>query len=79
MDSVYPLVVHDERASYEIPTDKLAEWFRPAFARTYFAAQGLTFERVRLWEDQSPFFTRRHLITGLSRCTTAAMVDFGRY
>ena len=71
--------LHDERGTYEIQIDKLTEFFRPSFARTYFAAQGLTFERVRLWGYTSPFFTHAHLITGLSRCTTADAVDFGHY
>ena len=80
VDSVDMLVqMHDERGVYEIPLEKMTELFRLSFARTYFAAQGLTFERVRLWDDSNPFFTRQHLITGLSRCTTASSVDFGHY
>ena len=73
------VTLSDERGAHDVPIEKLTEFFRPSFARTYFAAQGLTFKRVRLWGYTSPFFTHAHLITGLSRCTTADAVDFGHY
>ena len=71
--------VKDERGEYVFQLAEIAEFFRLSYARTYHASQGLTFDRVRLWDVESPYFTRSHLITGLSRCTSAAAVDFGVY
>ena len=73
------VVVKDERGEYPFALEDVSEYFRLSFARTYYAAQGLTFERVRLWDVDHQYFTRSHLITGLSRCTSAAAVDFGTY
>ena len=61
------------------PLSRLADWFRLPFARTYHSAQGLGFDRVRLWDTEAEYFTLEHLVTGLSRCTQAATVDFGTY
>ena len=73
------VIVKDERGEYPFALEDVSEYFRLSFARTYYAAQGLTFERVRLWDVDHQYFTRSHLITGLSRCTSAAAVDFGSY
>ena len=49
---------------------------RLAYALTYASCQGLTLEgRVRLWDTDSPHFTRRHLFVALSRATGAEYVD----
>jgi len=68
----------DKRIKIE-PLSRLADWFRLPFARTYHSAQSLGFPRVRLWDTESQYFTLAHLITGLSRCTDSAAVDFGSY
>jgi hypothetical protein len=65
----------DERHRFALP--RVAELFRLPFARTYHSAQGLGFDRVRLWDCESRFFTKEHLVTGLSRCRSSAALDFG--
>ena len=54
---------------------KVASLFRLSFARTYHAAQGLEWPRVRLWDTESIFFTKQHLIVGLSRCLDSRKLD----
>ena len=61
------------------PLSKVADWFRLPWARTYHSAQSLGFDRVRLWDTESTYFTMPHLITGMSRCTNSAALDFGCY
>jgi hypothetical protein len=57
---------------------RVVELFRSTLARTYHAAQGLTFDcRVRLWDTRIPKFSREHLIVGMSRCTRSELLDFG--
>ena len=55
----------------------MAELFRLPYARTYHSAQGLGFDRVRLWDCESKFFTAEHLVTGMSRCRHSHALDFG--
>ena len=77
--SVDPPVVRDGSADVELQSvEDFLHLFRLAFARTYHAAQGLTFDRVRLWDVTSPYFSKSYLYVGLSRCRTAAGVDFGK-
>ena len=45
---------------------------RLTYALTYASCQGLTLDgRVRLWDTQSPNFTKRHLFVAMSRATSA--------
>ena len=53
----------------------LVVWLRLSFAITYYAAQGLGFDRIRLWDCDSGLMSRAALITGLSRCRSASGVD----
>lgn len=64
---------------YGIATERVADELRLPFARTYYAAQGLTFDRVRLWDVNHPYVGPKHLYVGLSRGRTAQGVDFGSY
>ena len=54
---------------------KVASMFRLSFARTFHAAQGLEWPRVRLWDTESLFFTKQHLVVGLSRCLDSSNLD----
>ena len=54
---------------------KVASMFRLSFARTFHAAQGLEWPRVRLWDTESIFFTKQHLVVGLSRCLDSSNLD----
>jgi hypothetical protein len=80
----YTVVEHDARrvlfvdkagGEHVLETGKVAEVMRLSFARTYHSAQGLEWDRVRLHDCDSKFFSRAHLIVGLSRCTSAGGVD----
>lgn len=64
-------------AEVKLNPQQVCEFFRPSFCRTYHSAQGLGFQRVRLWGYRSPHFSLKHLVTGLSRCYAYASVDFG--
>jgi hypothetical protein len=59
------------------PLTRVAEMFRPSFARTYHSAQGLGFDRVRLWDTEAQHYSLAHLITGMSRCCKSSGLDFG--
>ena len=59
------------------PLSKVAELFRLPYARTYHSAQGLGFDRVRLWDCESKYFSAEHLVTGMSRCRHSHALDFG--
>ena len=49
---------------------------RLSHAMTYHASQGSTLEgRMRLFDVDHPRYTLRHLYVGLSRSTSAALVD----
>jgi hypothetical protein len=50
--------------------------FRLSFARTYHAAQGLEWPRVRLWDTERFCFVRAHLVVGMSRCLDGSALDF---
>ena len=43
---------------------RVAELFRLPYARTYHAAQGLEWPRVRLWCWSAPMFSLSHLLVG---------------
>jgi hypothetical protein len=34
---------------------------------------------VRLWDTEARYFTKEHLITGMSRCRHSAGLDFGHF
>jgi hypothetical protein len=55
----------------------VAELFRLPYARTYHSAQGLGFDRVRLWDCESKYFSAEHLVIGMSRCRRSDALDFG--
>ena len=49
---------------------------RLSHAMTYHSSQGSTLKgRIRLWDADHPRFTRRHLYVGISRATSAALVE----
>jgi hypothetical protein len=54
---------------------KVASIFRLSYARTYHAAQGLEWPRVRLWGWTAPLFSIQHLLVGMSR--SRSQLDFG--
>jgi hypothetical protein len=59
------------------PLSRVAEMFRPPFARTYHSSQGLGFDRVRLWDTEAQHYSLAHLVTGMSRCRNSSALDFG--
>jgi hypothetical protein len=59
------------------PHARVVERFRPSFAMTYHASQGLGFDRVRLWDCESQCYCLQKLFTGMSRCTRSDGLDFG--
>ena len=59
------------------PLSRVAELFRAPWARTYHSAQGLGFDRVRLWDTSAMHFSASHLIVGMSRCRRSEALDFG--
>ena len=61
-----------------LPHATVASIFRLPYARTYHAAQGMEWDRVRLWGCSEPTFTLEHLMVGLSRCRSSTTLDFGR-
>ena len=63
----------DGRRIERLPLKKVAVMLN--FARTYHAAQGLEFDRVRLWGWSAPMFSLSHLLVGISR--SRAQLDFG--
>jgi hypothetical protein len=54
---------------------RVATMFRLSFARTFHAAQGMEWPRVRLWDCDSMFLTKQHLVVGLSRCLDSSCLD----
>jgi ATP-dependent exoDNAse (exonuclease V) alpha subunit len=67
-------------ASHKVgPLSRVAELFRLPFARTYHSSQGLGFDRVRLWDCESTYFSVSHLVTGMSRCRRSDALDFGAF
>jgi hypothetical protein len=60
------------------PLSRVASMFRLPFARTYHSAQGLSFDRVRLWDCDKVFFTTAHLVVGMSLCRSSECLDFGQ-
>jgi hypothetical protein len=67
----------DNRPIKLSPLSKVAELFRLPYARTYHNAQGLGFDRVRLWDCESKYFSAERLVTGISRCRCSDALDFG--
>jgi hypothetical protein len=63
-------------STVRIFTNKLTAHVRPAAALTYFGSQGRTLDgTVKLHDTRSPFFTRRHLVVGVGRATSAQLVQ----
>ena len=65
----------DGTRTERMPHKKVATMFRLSFARTYHAAQGMEWPRVRLWDCDSIFLTKQHLVVGLSRCLDSSKLD----
>jgi len=56
----------------------MEEKLRLSHAMVYAAVQGRTFTgRVRLWDTGHIYFTRTHLLVGISRATSGELVDIG--
>ena len=60
-----------------LPHATVAALCRLGFCRSYHAAQGLEWPRVRLHGWDSPHFTLSHLLVGMSRCLRSDALDFG--
>ena len=72
------LTCQEGGTSYEVPIEWAAENLRHGAAICYAAIQSRTCRgTVQLLDWQSPRFTRRHLIMGLSRATCAEAVWLG--
>jgi hypothetical protein len=59
------------------PLSRVVELFRLPYARTYHSAQGLGWDRVRLWDTGALYYSSSHLIVGMSRCRRSDQLDFG--
>jgi hypothetical protein len=65
----------DGTRTERIAHQMVAQAFRLSFARTYHSSQGCEWPRVRLWDFDSTFLTKSHIVVGLSRCLNSAALD----
>jgi hypothetical protein len=62
-------------AGQRVPMEVVKRHLRLAHCQTYASCQGTEFTgTLRLWDAESPHFTRRHLYVGLSRARAATAV-----
>ena len=71
------LQAKDREDRSTLPHATAAVLFRLGFARSYHAAQGLEWPRVRLHGWSNPYFTLSHLLVGVSRCLRSDALDLG--
>ena len=75
VQSLSPLVIADQTWTPE----QVAATFRLGFSRTYHSSQGATCRgKVIMFETHHSFFTRRHLLVGMSRGESLESLAFVR-
>jgi hypothetical protein len=76
-ESTATLQAKDSDVRSALPHKTVAALFRLGFCRSYRAAQGLEWPRVRLHGWDSPHFTMSRQLVGMSRCLRSDALDFG--
>ena len=69
------VVVEGGGATLCLTHEAASKHLRLASALTYASCQGLSLAGVSLMDSRSPHFTWRHLYVGVSRCTSARLLE----